>query len=129
MKMKTKNTLNDTFNDRTLYANISTSSSHTSGKIINNKFFYLSILFILTGISSVYANYTINKFPNPNICATYPSATTGSSAPSTDIVNAKLYYTGTTNIFSAGTLFGSFNNPNRTFIINVSQALSLGVGT
>jgi hypothetical protein len=38
------------------------------------KLFYLSVLFILTGVSSVYANFTITKFSNPNFCSTYPSA-------------------------------------------------------
>ena len=52
--------------------------------------------------------------------------TTGSTLPLTDISKAKLYYTGTTNIFSAGTLFGSINNPNGAFTINGSQALNLG---
>jgi len=54
--------------------------------------------------------------------------TTGSTLPLTDIVNAKLYYTGTTNVFSTGTLFGSVNIPNGGFTINGSQALNLGAG-
>ena len=55
--------------------------------------------------------------------------TTGSTAPATDITSAKLYYTGTTNLFSTATLFGSTSNPNGTYTINGSQLLSLGAGT
>src|SRR6266536_2056160 len=55
--------------------------------------------------------------------------TTGSTVPLTDLVNAKLYYTGTTNVFSTGTLFGSINNPNGAFAIIGSQILNLGAGT
>ncbi len=55
--------------------------------------------------------------------------TTGSTTPATDILNAKLYYTSTTNAFSTGTLYGTVNNPNGSFTISGSQALSLGAAT
>lgn len=55
--------------------------------------------------------------------------TTGSTAPGTDILNAKLYYTSTTNLFSTGTLFGSVDNPNGAFTITGSQVLNLFAGT
>ncbi len=54
--------------------------------------------------------------------------TTGSTA-ATDIANAKIYYTGTTNVFSTNNLFGTTNNPNGTYTISGSQALNLGAGT
>ncbi len=55
--------------------------------------------------------------------------TTGSTAPATDILNAKLYYTGTTNVFSTGTLFGSVSSPNGAFTISGTQVLNLLAGT
>ena len=55
--------------------------------------------------------------------------TAGSTAPATDIQNAKLYYTGITNIFSTSTLFGSVSSPNGAFTINGSQVLNFGAGT
>ncbi len=55
--------------------------------------------------------------------------TTGSTTPGTDLLNAKLYYTSTTNAFSTSSLFGSVSSPNGSFTINGSQALGLGAGT
>ena len=50
--------------------------------------------------------------------------TTGSTNPPPDISNAKLFYTGTSNIFSATTQFGSTSiSPNGTFIITGTQML------
>ena len=50
--------------------------------------------------------------------------TTGSTAASTDILNAKLYSTGTSTTFATTTLFGTTTNPNGAFTINGSQTLS-----
>ena len=50
--------------------------------------------------------------------------TTGSTAASTDILNAKLYSTGTSGTFATTTLFGTAANPNGAFTINGSQNLS-----
>ena len=60
---------------------------------------------------------------------TFNFNTTGSTTPGTDLLNAKLYYTNTTNSFSTGSLFGSVSTPNGSFTITGSQALSLGAGT
>ncbi len=50
--------------------------------------------------------------------------TTGSTLPLVDVANAKLYYTGTTNVFSTATLFGTATGPNGAFSITGSQSFS-----
>lgn len=50
--------------------------------------------------------------------------TTGSTNPTTDLTGASLYYTGTTNVFSTASLFGTVSNPNGSFAISGSQAFS-----
>ncbi len=53
--------------------------------------------------------------------------TLGSTSPGTDVINAKLYYTGTSSTFSTATQFGSpLSGPNGTFTISGTQALSEG---
>jgi hypothetical protein len=53
--------------------------------------------------------------------------TNGSTSPGTDILNAKLYYTGTTGTFGTGTQFGTTEaNPNGNFTISGTQALAEG---
>ena len=53
--------------------------------------------------------------------------TTGCSNPSTDITNAKLWYTGSSSTFATGTQFGStYNSPDGIFNISGSQELSSG---
>ncbi|MES2649018.1 MAG: BNR-repeat neuraminidase N-terminal domain-containing protein [Bacteroidota bacterium] len=43
------------------------------------KYFYLIILYLLSGLRSDAAGYNVTRFPNPNFCSTYPSVfTTGS---------------------------------------------------
>ncbi len=54
--------------------------------------------------------------------------TTGSTNPTVDITNAKLYYSGTANALSTTTPFGAAAiAPNGTFTITGSQSLSTGV--
>ncbi len=49
-------------------------------------------------------------------CSSFAFSTTGTTAPSTDIINAKLFYTGQTNGFSPVNQFGAtFPNPNGVF--------------
>jgi Secretion system C-terminal sorting domain/N-terminal domain of BNR-repeat neuraminidase len=89
--------------------------------------------------SSVFSGSTDNQIIGVQVvitgtCGTLTATafnfnTTGSTAPLTDILNAKLYYTGTTNVFSTGTLFGSASSPNGAFTINGSQVLNLLAGT
>jgi len=51
--------------------------------------------------------------------------TTGSNNPSADILNAKVYYTGTVNSFNTTTPFGSVvNNPSGVFYVSGSQVLA-----
>jgi len=53
------------------------------------------------------------------------TGTPGCSAASTDISNAKVYYTGTSSTFATTTLFGSLGSaPNGSFTINGSQAIT-----
>lgn len=54
--------------------------------------------------------------------------TTGSSSPSTDIINAKLFYTGSNNAFATTTQFGTTSNaPSGTFNISGTQSLNSGI--
>ena len=54
--------------------------------------------------------------------------TTGSTNPVTDITNAKVYYTGTSNTLATTTQFGSTSvSPNGTFTVSGTQALSTGI--
>lgn len=53
--------------------------------------------------------------------------TTGTTAPGTDIANAKIYYTGGTNTFSAiGQVGLTEASPNGSFVINGTQELVTG---
>jgi Secretion system C-terminal sorting domain/N-terminal domain of BNR-repeat neuraminidase len=53
--------------------------------------------------------------------------TNGSTNASSDVSNAKIFYTGATPVFSSTSLFGSaFNSPNGSYTINGSQALLNG---
>jgi hypothetical protein len=53
--------------------------------------------------------------------------TTGTTNPSLDIANAKVYYTGTTNVFSTATQFGStVPSPSGAFSVTGTQVLSQG---
>lgn len=49
--------------------------------------------------------------------------TTGTTNPTADISTAKVYYTGSSSVFSTSTLFGSTNGPNGTFTISGTQTL------
>ena len=54
-------------------------------------------------------------------------STNGSANASTDIANAKVYYTGTSSVFATTTQFGStFDHPNGNFTVNGNQSLSGG---
>ncbi len=63
---------------------------------------------------------------NPISATSFNLGTNGSTNPVTDISNAKLYYTGTSAVFSTSVLFGSTASPNGTFTINGSQSLPSG---
>ncbi len=63
---------------------------------------------------------------NPLSVTSFSLGTNGSTAPATDISNAKIYYTGTSNVFATTTLVGTTNNPNGTFSLTGSQQLSSG---
>ena len=53
--------------------------------------------------------------------------TTGTTLPASDIANAKVYYTGTSNVFATTTQYGStYVSPNGTFTVVGSQALTGG---
>jgi hypothetical protein len=52
--------------------------------------------------------------------------TTGTTAPPSDITTAKVYYTGTSSVFSNSTLFGSVSGPNGTFNVSGTQVLAAG---
>jgi hypothetical protein len=50
--------------------------------------------------------------------------TTGSTNTSADITSAKIYYTGTSNVFATTTLFGSFSAPNGSYSITGNETLT-----
>jgi hypothetical protein len=55
------------------------------------------------------------------------SGTNGTTAPGTDIQNARLWYTGNSNTFSTTTQFGAtVASPNGAFVINGTQTLATG---
>lgn len=65
---------------------------------------------------------------NPLVVSQFNLGTIGSTNPTTDISNAKLYFTGNSNIFATSSQFGStYNNPNGSFTINGNQTLLPGI--
>ncbi len=61
-------------------------------------------------------------------CTNLALSTNGSSNVSTNIANAKVYYTGSSNTFSMSTQFGSASTaPSGTFSVSGSQALLNGI--
>src|ERR1051326_8365107 len=79
----------------------------------------IQVQLVITGTCSVF-NATQFDFNTDG------GNSTGSTNPSTDIVAAHVYYTGTNNIFSPIGLFGSINSPNGAFTITGTQALTAG---
>lgn len=64
---------------------------------------------------------------NPLLSVTDFLLSTGTSTnPATDILTAKLYYSGTSSVFSTSTLYGSASAPNGVFTISGSAALAHG---
>ncbi len=64
---------------------------------------------------------------SPLAVTSFTFNTTGSTSPSADITNAKLFYTGSSNTFATTTQFGATSNaPNGTFNISGTQSLSDG---
>jgi len=64
---------------------------------------------------------------NPLLDATsFSFNTNGTTAPGTDITNAKVYYTGTSSAFATTNQFGSFAAPNGSFNITGIQTLAEG---
>jgi len=64
---------------------------------------------------------------SPYSATSFSFNTTGSTNPATDITNAKLYYTGGSNVFAATTQFGSTSiSPNGTFTFTGTQVLGEG---
>jgi len=65
---------------------------------------------------------------NPLAITSFRLRAAGSSAPTTDITNAKIYYTGTSSTFSTASQFGNtYNNPTTTnYYITGNQTLAEG---
>ena len=64
---------------------------------------------------------------NPLNATSFTLNTNGSTAPTSDITFAKLWYTGTSSTFGTTTQFGSnFTNPNGSFTITGTQQLQTG---
>ena len=67
--------------------------------------------------------------PCPAYVTQFNFTTAGSTNASTDISQARVYYTQQTAGYDAFYFFGSVNNPNGAFTINGSEPLLLGAGT
>ncbi|MDB5280202.1 MAG: hypothetical protein JWR61_5157 [Ferruginibacter sp.] len=120
---KATNPYNSSFADLTAGTPMAYSSASATQGVTSSVFSGTAdnqVIGIQVVITGTCANLTATAF-NLN--------TTGSTAPATDISNASLYYTGTTNLFSTATLFGSTSNPSGSYTITGSQSLSLGAGT
>jgi len=67
---------------------------------------------------------------NPLNATSFQLQTTGSTNPSADLTNTKIYYTGTSSVFATGTQFGTtYSGPPATgtnYIINGNQTLAEG---
>ena len=64
---------------------------------------------------------------NPISISNFKLTTTGSTNPTTDIRNAKVFYTGISPVFSTSTQYGTVvTNPNGSFNITGAQTLSQG---
>lgn len=70
----------------------------------NNEILRLEVEMSATGAGIAATSFTFN--------------TNGSVAPTTNISNARVYYTGASPFFNTNQLFGTFNGPNGTFTIN-----------
>ncbi len=91
----------------------STTSQNTNGVGINTTNQQVIGISVVVGTSATATSFSLN--------------TNGTTSPSTDITNAKLYYTGTTSTFSAVGQFGStVASPNGSFSFTGTQALTSG---
>lgn len=62
--------------------------------------------------------------------SSFSFSTNGSTAPGTDIVNARIYSTGTSNSFITGTQIGStYTGPSGAFVMNLASPHALANGT
>ncbi len=78
---------------------------------VNNRLLSIKVMTSSTGAPVNLSNFSLS--------------TLGSTAPLSDINNAKVWYTGNSNVFAATTQFGStLNNPNGNFTISGSQTLT-----
>lgn len=102
-----------------------TAMSYVSSTVTQNNTSYITAGIAdqdIIGIEIV----TVNS-SNPLSATSFTFNTTGSSDPTTDITNAKVYYTGGSNTFSAINQFGNVvANPNGTFTVTGSQTLTSG---
>ena len=71
---------------------------------INNEILRLEVVMSATGAGIAANSFTFN--------------TNGSATPTTNILNAKVYYTGASPFLNTNQLFGTFSGPNGAFTIN-----------
>ena len=106
-----------TFGSPMAYSSSTTTQNNTAVVGINttnNE--VIGIQIVTTGCSS------------PLSATSFSFNTTGTTAPATDITNAKLWFTGTSNSFATTTQFGStVASPNGAFSIAGTQTLSSGI--
>ncbi|MCX6155781.1 MAG: hypothetical protein NT007_16660 [Candidatus Kapabacteria bacterium] len=81
-----------------------------------------------TNQAIIKALVTINGELNPLNVTNMTFSTNGTTNVS-DITQAKLYFTGTSNSFSTGTLLGAVVAPNGSFSFNINQSLTGGLGS
>lgn len=69
---------------------------------------------------------SITGIINPLNATSFTFNTNGSTAPGVDIMNAKVYFTGSSNVFATTTQFGTVASPNGNFTVTGAQALATG---
>ena len=105
--------------------NTPTDMSYVSSEVIQNNFSTITSGVVDQEIIGV--TIEMLNSANPLNATSFTFNTAGSNSPISDISNATVYYTSTSNNFAATNQFGSVvANPNGSFTVIGSQALTLG---
>ena len=109
---------------------------YTIQVLVDTNMKYISSTTTRTDTSGIYRPYNDAKIISVQVvtaggisplpATNFTFNTSGSSNPGSDITNAHLYYTGTSNVFSTTTQFGIQNLPSGAFNITGTQSLSAG---
>jgi hypothetical protein len=81
----------------------------------------------LTGIQVLQVQVVVSGTSSPFDISSLSLSTAGSTNATTDIANAKVYFTGNNNVFSSTVQYGStVTNPNGAYIVSGSATLTEG---